>query len=82
MEILKTMFFVGLYVVGILLALSMIFATIGVWVDKIREPKRKKQQLEDAMKYLKELQKLGETTEKPKKTTKRTTKKTTKDEEK
>lgn len=82
MEILKTMFFVGLYVVGILLALSMIFATIGVWVDKIREPKRKKQQLEDAMKYLKELQKLGETTEKPKKTAKRTTKKTTKDEEK
>ena len=82
MEILKTMFFVGLYVVGILLALSMIFATIGVWVDKIREPKRKKQQLEDAMKYLKELQKLGETTEKPKKTTKRATKKTTKDEEK
>jgi hypothetical protein len=46
------------------------------------EPKRKKQQLEDAMKYLKELQKLGETTEKPKKTAKRTTKKTTKDEEK
>ena len=82
MEILKTMFFVGLYVVGILLALSMIFATIGVWVDKIREPKRKKQQLEDAMKYLKELQKLGETTEKPKKTAKRTTKKTTKVEEK
>lgn len=82
MEILKTMFFVGLYVVGILLALSMIFATIGVWVDKIREPKRKKQQLEDAMKYLKELQKLGETTEKPKKTTKRTTKKVVKDEEK
>lgn len=82
MEILKTMFFVGLYVVGILFALSIIFAIIGVWVDKIREPKRKKQQLEDAMKYLKELQKLGETTEKPKKTTKRTTKKTTKDEEK
>ena len=82
MEILKTIFFVGLYVVGILLALSMIFATIGVWVDKIREPKRKKQQLEDAMNYLKELQKLGETTEKPKKTAKRTTKKTTKDEEK
>ena len=82
MEILKTMFFVGLYVVGILFALSIIFAIIGVWVDKIKEPKRQKQAKEDVMQVLDKIQKLAETTEKPKKTTKRATKKTTKDEEK
>lgn len=82
MEILKTMFFAGLYIAGILFALSIIFATIGVWVDKIREPKREKQAKKDVMEVLDKIQKLAETTEKPKKTTKRTTKKTTKDEEK
>lgn len=82
MEILKTIFFAGLYIAGILFALSIIFATIGVWVDKIREPKRKKQAKKDVMEVLDKIQKLAETTEKPKKTTKRTTKKATKDEEK
>lgn len=82
MEILKTMFFVGLYVAGILLALSLIFAFIGVWVDKITAPKRKKKALDDALVYLRELEKIAKDEAKPKKTTKRTTKKVVKDEEK
>ena len=75
MELLKTIFFAGLYITGILFAFTIIFAIIGVWVDKIKEPKREKQAKEDIMQVLDKIQKLAETTEKPKKTTKRTTKK-------
>ena len=82
MEILKTMFFVGLYVAGILFALSLIFAVIGVWVDKITAPKRKKKALDDALVYLRELEKIAKDEAKPKKTTKKTTKKEVKVEEK
>ena len=82
MEVLKTIFVIGLYVAGILFALSLIFAVIGVWVDKITAPKRKKKALDDALVYLRELEKIAKNEEKSKKTTKKTTKKAVKDEEK
>ena len=75
MEVLKTIFIIGLYVAGILFALSLIFAFIGVWVDKITAPKRKKKALDDALVYLRELERIAKDEAKPKKTTKRATKK-------